>query len=134
MTPYTSYSPQQQQDDDNIQFSDDKNFALDGKIMLLVLIVVFALLMVLIFMVPYLKMHARRRNMSWSWFNSRKHFSLYSPLILRNYYTSFVYMSSHGVEEISVFDLNFVCFVDSLRWVCVCGYANFLVICFNYRR
>jgi hypothetical protein len=40
MTP--SYSPQQL-DDDEVKFSDDKNYAFDGKIMFLVLVIIFSL-------------------------------------------------------------------------------------------
>ncbi|WJX66535.1 hypothetical protein P8452_51087 [Trifolium repens] len=59
MTP--SYSPRQE-DDDNVQFSDDKNYAFDGKIMFLVLVIVFSLFMVFILMVPCLKKRARRSH------------------------------------------------------------------------
>ncbi|CAL5202561.1 unnamed protein product [Lathyrus oleraceus] len=55
----SSYSPQQLEDD-NVQFSDDKNYALNGKIMLMVFVIVFSLFMVLIFMIPCVKKHARR--------------------------------------------------------------------------
>lgn len=58
MTPYTSSSSPQQVDE--VQFSDDKNFALHGKIMLVVLVIVFSLFILFILMVPCLKMRARR--------------------------------------------------------------------------
>ncbi|WJX37229.1 hypothetical protein P8452_25011 [Trifolium repens] len=59
MTP--SYSPQQL-DDDEVKFSDDKNYAFDGKIMFLVLVIVFSLFFVFILMVPCLKNRARRSH------------------------------------------------------------------------
>lgn len=58
-TPYTSLSPQQL---DGVQFSDDKNFALQGKIMLLVLVSIFSLFILLILMLPCLKKHVRRSH------------------------------------------------------------------------
>ncbi|KEH34356.1 hypothetical protein MtrunA17_Chr3g0105671 [Medicago truncatula] len=56
MTPADS---PQQLDVDEVGFSEDKNYALNGKIMFLVLVVLFSLFMVLIFMIPYLKKRAR---------------------------------------------------------------------------
>lgn len=56
MTPADS---PQQLDVDEVGFSEDKNYALNGKIMFLVLVILFSLFMVLIFMIPYLKKRAR---------------------------------------------------------------------------
>ncbi|XP_027933502.1 uncharacterized protein LOC114189007 [Vigna unguiculata] len=50
--PNTSLSPQQE---DEIQFSDDKNFALHGKILLLVFLSVFFLLFIFVLMIPWLR-------------------------------------------------------------------------------
>jgi len=61
MTPADS---PQQQDDDGVGFSDDKNYALNGKIMFVVLVIVFSLFMVLILIIPYLKKRARRSHES----------------------------------------------------------------------
>lgn len=58
MTPYTdSYSPQQLEE---AQFSHDKNFAKHGKIMLLVLVMIFSLFFVFILMIPCLKKRRAR--------------------------------------------------------------------------
>ncbi|TKY47183.1 hypothetical protein E2542_SST29240 [Spatholobus suberectus] len=60
MTPYTySFGPQQE---DGVQFSDDKHFALHGKILLLVFLTVFFLLFVFVLMVPWLKKRAGRSH------------------------------------------------------------------------
>jgi hypothetical protein len=61
MTPADS---PQQLDVDEVGFSEDKNYALNGKIMFLVLVILFSLFMVLIFMIPYLKKRARRSHES----------------------------------------------------------------------
>lgn len=61
MTPADS---PQQLDVDEVGFSEDKNYALNGKIMFLVLVIVFSLFMVLILMIPYLKKRARRSHES----------------------------------------------------------------------
>ncbi|KAK7333199.1 hypothetical protein VNO80_29964 [Phaseolus coccineus] len=50
--PNTSFSPQQE---DEVQFSDDKHFALHGKILLLVFISVFFLLFIFVLMLPWLR-------------------------------------------------------------------------------
>ncbi|CAK8565969.1 unnamed protein product [Lathyrus sativus] len=55
----SSYSPQQLEDD-IVQFSFDKNYALHGKIILLVVVIGFSLFMVFIFMIPCVKKHATR--------------------------------------------------------------------------
>ncbi|KAH1225823.1 hypothetical protein GmHk_11G032645 [Glycine max] len=58
--PYTSFSPQQQQQEvDEVQFSDDKHFSLHGKILLFVFLSAFFLLFVFVLMIPWLKNHAR---------------------------------------------------------------------------
>ncbi|CAJ2640333.1 unnamed protein product [Trifolium pratense] len=59
MTP--SYSPQQL-DDDEVKFSDNKKYGFDGKIMFLVLVIVFSFFMVFILMVPCLKKRRARRS------------------------------------------------------------------------
>ncbi|KAK7301706.1 hypothetical protein RJT34_12578 [Clitoria ternatea] len=56
-TPYTSFSPQQQQD--GIQISDDKHFALHGEILLFVFVTLFFLIFVFFLMMPCLKNHTR---------------------------------------------------------------------------
>lgn len=58
--PYTSFSPQQQQQEvDEVQFSDDKHFSLHGKILLFVFLSAFFLLFVFVLMIPWLKRRAR---------------------------------------------------------------------------
>ncbi|KAJ1376445.1 putative transmembrane protein [Sesbania bispinosa] len=61
-TPYTSYSPQQLED--GVQFSDDKHYALHGKIMLLVIVITFSLFLMFILMIPCLKNRVRRSHES----------------------------------------------------------------------
>ncbi|CAJ1960431.1 unnamed protein product [Sphenostylis stenocarpa] len=54
MTPYpnTSYSSQQE---DEVQLSDDKHFALHGKILLLLFLSAFSLIFVFVLIIPWLK-------------------------------------------------------------------------------
>ena len=64
MTPCTHYYGPQQQQLDEVPFSEDKHFALHGEIVLLVLVTVFFLFIVFILMIPRLKKRATRSHES----------------------------------------------------------------------
>ncbi|WVY93341.1 hypothetical protein V8G54_032429 [Vigna mungo] len=57
--PNTSFSPQQE---DEVQFSRDKNFALHGKILLLVFLSAFVILFIFVLMMPWLRKRRGSRD------------------------------------------------------------------------
>ncbi|KAL2332994.1 hypothetical protein Fmac_014207 [Flemingia macrophylla] len=54
MTTYTSFSPQPQEDD-QVQFSHDKHFALHGKILLLSFLTIFFVLFAFVLLFPCMR-------------------------------------------------------------------------------